>query len=81
MAVRFATKLLKSATLECVTSRNTMEKLEAIESVRLGLHVTADWVHKLHCTKEKVGGALREIRHLSDAAAAICDQTRLKWPR
>ena len=68
----FAVRLLKQATAERLESREIIDRLEAVAAARLGLTITAEWLHS-----EPLGGAMR----LLDAAAAVCDQQQLKQPR
>ena len=73
----FAVRLLKQATPERLESREIINRLEAVSAARLGLTITAEWLHSVHCSREPQGGAMR----LLDAAAAVCDQQQLKQPR
>ena len=80
-SVRFVTRMLKQATVDRLMSVTTMTKLEALASARLGLSLAAEWLHKIHCTNEKIGTALGHMTPLNDALRAVCDQKQLKWTR
>ena len=80
-SVRFVTRMLRQAMVDRLMSVTTMTKLEALASARLGLSLAAEWLHKIHCTNEKIGTALGHMTALNDALRAVCDQKRLKWTR
>ena len=62
-------------------ARETINILEAIANARLGLSITADWLHSVYCSRTPLGGATSHHRQLVDAAAAVCDQNQLLRPR
>ena len=79
--LRFAIRLLKQATPTAFDTHDPINILEAIANARLGLTVTADWLHLIYCSRTPLGGATSHPRQLVDAAAAVCDQTQLLRPR
>ena len=79
--LQYVTRLLKQAEPDKLLSRDTTTKLEALASARVGLSLAADWLHRVYCLKENIGGALSHMAPFMEALQAVCDQDQLKWPR
>jgi len=55
--------------------------LEAVAKARYSLTMCAQWFYRLHVEQNVERELTQGVRKFCDAAACLCEQDKLKWPR